>query len=145
MSVNRFFGFVIFLVATTLPAQAYTLAYTLDQMAAGMNVLRAELDGNRVCGIDSKLLNRLPQFLQAKIDEVKGGGELKYLENCEAYCRCGFYADRLRLENSLSPEVVNLETRAKNLKSSDALTCAKNNLWFCESRLLRALKREANF
>lgn len=141
MSVNRFLGFVIFLVVTSVPAQAYTL----DQMAAGMNVLRAELDGNSVCGIDQSVVNRLPQLLQAKIDEVKKGGEIRYLKNCEAYCRCGFYADQLRARDSEDSEIATLEMRAKKLKSTDAHRCAKNNLWFCESRLLRELKKEANF
>ena len=143
MSVNRFFGFVIFLVASVGPVQAQD--YTLDQMAAGMNVLRAELDGNPVCGIDAKVINRLPQLLQARVDLTPKDSALLHLENCETRCRCGFYLDWLKVKNPEHPAIEKLSAKNLNLKSTQVKACADFNVWFCKSSLLRDLKQEATF
>jgi hypothetical protein len=143
MSVKRFQYFVIFLVLG-MGQMSPAFAYTLDQMAAAMNVLRVEMDGHSVCGIDSQTLNRLPQLLQAKIDQLKEG-DLKYLNNCEARCRCGFYETWLKARQPTHPKISELGKRALSLNSKSALQCAEKNRWFCKSALLQQLKTSADF
>ncbi len=142
-SVKLFSHFVIFFVLW-FSHIASASAYSLDQMAAAMNVLRVEMDGEKVCGIDTKILNRVPQLLQARIDGLKAP-KLAYLENCESRCRCGFYADWLKAHDEKNPELVKLESRVKPVSAKQLEACARKNIWFCESSLLKELKKEADF
>jgi len=146
MSVKRFRYFVIFIVLVlSLPIPAF--AHSLDQMAAGLNVLRVEMDGQPLCKTESETLNRLPQLLQARIDAVLLGSKeakLAYLETCESRCRCGFYLDWLTKNDPKNSVLPTLEQKAKKLNSKQALACAKKNIWFCKSNLLQELKKEAD-
>ena len=144
MRLNGFLVFVIFLVSGASSYRSAS-AYTLDQMAAALNVLRSELDGNVVCKIDSQILNRLPQLLQARLDALPPEQKPAYLETCETRCSCGFYLDWITKKDPQNPVVSQLEKKSKQLNSQQALACAKNNRWFCKSALLKELKKEADF
>lgn len=147
--------------ATTTDAQILR-RYSLDQMAAAQNVIRASLEGENICGLDVETQAQLPQLLQSLIDQKAAKLNLtewvtdsSKLETCETRCRCAFYdtlvvSEPAQKANGGVPlELVTLlqavKTKAeKPLSKAAVVGCAKNNAWVCTSSLLKHLQAQTS-
>lgn len=134
--------------------------YSLDQMAAAQNVLRASLEGENLCGLDPASQAQLPQLLQSLIDQKAASLNLQdwvkdstKLMACETRCRCAFYdtlavSEPVKKSNGGVPlELVTLlqavkKKAEKPLSKAAVVGCAKNNAWVCQSSLLAHLQAQ---
>lgn len=165
MSIRRkiLFLFSVFVLmadgarAAVLSEDAILRRYSLDQMAAGALVLKVALDGTNLCRLDPETQAQLPMgmeaLVQSKLQSLVGAGKLAEefklpakLSGCMDRCRCSFYMRVLEgKEKLLSPEsqaaLSAIRVRAVGESAAGNRSCAKRNLWFCQSDLLRYLQK----
>ncbi len=165
---------VLFLACTGLALGAATaarpaLATTLDQLAAMQTVVRAEIEGSRICENELKdfsgtALAAMPQLLEARIrekldalstEEKKKTINPGLIRSCEARCRCGIYAQWIgekeedRGLRAFRRMLVKAEEHAI-AKTPEAerperiAACARaNRAWVCKHPEFRAVAAEA--
>lgn len=146
------------------PAAELTLAQLSSAATALQVVYDQALDGNPTkvldCSISGEEAMGLMMPLKARLDE-KLAQEVKVYESkpqaygkehafasCQETCRCGTYAQLLesahtRQKGALRQELKKLSFKAKQQTPAQALKCARDQGWLCESPLLRELRAEA--
>lgn len=132
---------------------AETAGADLDQLWAVRTLLRAELDGEKICAgplreMTPQLRATLPQLLEAEIQTVVSEWSAKqallpYLKAkdrlalCEIRCRCDIYDEAAGMRITRHPR--------RALSEASIARCAKlNAAWICKSKTLRGLIREAH-
>lgn len=142
------------MVLFSLAGGAYTSAARadLDQLWAVQTLLRADLDGLKVCEgslgkLAPALRASLPQLLEGEIrstvsEMTEKRTLLPYLQSenrlklCERRCRCDFYDGAAGEQLSHRPH--------RPLLESAVARCAKMNAgWICDGKILNGLIREA--
>ena len=128
---------------------------SLLQLDAAANVLRVVIDGNSLCGLKNEEAKNLIQPLHARIDQKiqKIGKPKRYLQGqsrCELSCECGLAVDVLdrvpseKLSEKEKTTLAGIQTKASQMTGAQALVCARKNVWFCKSPLLKELRKEAS-
>lgn len=135
-------------------------AASLDQLAAMQTLVRAEIEGTRICeeelrGVSASAISGLPQLLEAQIREKLGTLDLsarrKYFSEarvatCAARCRCGIYANWIDPGDPVfaSERAAFLaEERRGPLGEKTVAKCASaNRNWICKHPKFRMLVSE---
>lgn len=146
--ISIVFGFVSF----ALGAGPH---WSLETLSAGANVVRQMADGQRICDLSSQKALSISMPIKALIDEemerFRTSQEYSRflnsdaLLNCKKKCHCGVYLDLLNQDPDPSKEIQEKISRLQKLQISpvESLKCAKSNLWFCKSHLLKYLLKHA--
>lgn len=161
----------ILFLALAMPAFAMSAKAdpTLDQLAAMQTVVRAEIEGTRICETELKdfpavALAAMPQLLEARIrekldvlsiEEKRKAISPEAVRLCAARCRCGIYAEWIGERESdpglraLRRALVKADERATaktpaGERPARIAACARTNReWVCKHPVFRTVAAEA--
>lgn len=146
------------------PEKAALSKYTLEQLDSAAHLLVAATDQDLdktqdlYCQISAKqahsLLLPLHAWMDDKIDHylhqarhLNSYAKRNWIKNCRRSCHCGLYAsilekiDDARLSSKDRKALIQLQTQAAIISSSELNRCIQRANWFCKSELLNYLKK----
>ncbi len=130
-----------------------------DRLAAMQTLIRAEVDGTKICketlkNLSSTALAALPMLMEARVKETLDGSSPESLKaffsesrikTCAEKCRCGIYADWAGMVPALAPVRDRLlaQEKAKPMAEKTVAECARRSAsWVCHDRtFLRVVDR----
>ncbi len=139
---------------------------SLERLDSAANLLMTVADGDKpgACGIAPSEAKRLLMAIHPLMDEKRNAAiaalpsnssrsksiaQPEWERNCLRKCHCGLYESILegvgedRLAASDRTALNRISSKARGMKSEQLVACAKSSQWFCKSRLLVELRRDA--